>query len=64
MMYTRDNYSLSPAAISQIDRAMELADALEDCIDVYMQEIANEDTQATRMMARSILADRLGGDDE
>lgn len=61
MMY---RYNLTDNATDQIMRAMELADALEDCIDVYMQEIANEDTQATRMMARSILADRLGGDDE
>lgn len=61
MMY---RYNLTDGATDQIMRAMELADALEDCIDVYMQEIANEDTQATRMMARSILADRLGGDDE
>lgn len=62
MMYR--SYNLTDNATDQIMRAMELADALEDCIDVYMQEIANEDTQATRMMARSILADRLGGDDE
>lgn len=54
------DYTLTAAATTQIDRAMELADALQDCIDVYMQEIAGEDSIPVRMMARSILAERLG----
>ena len=54
------NYALSHAAAEQIDRAMELADELMDCLDIYMQEIASEDSISVRMMARSILAQRLG----
>ena len=54
------DYTLTAAATTQIDRAIELADALQDCIDVYMQEIASEDSISVRMMARSILAQRLG----
>lgn len=59
MMYDRD-YCLTTEAVEQISRAMELADALEDCIDVYMQEIAEDDPLGVRMMARNILAQRLG----
>lgn len=50
---------MTPAATAQIDRAMELADELMDCLDIYMQEIAGEDSIPVRMMARSILAERL-----
>ena len=49
------------AATTKVDRAMELADELMDCLDIYMQEIASEDSISVRMMARSILAERLGG---
>ena len=48
------------AATTKVDRAMELADELMDCLDIYMQEIASEDSISVRMMARSILAQRLG----
>lgn len=51
------NYS---AATTKVERAMELADELMDCLDIYMQEIASEDSISVRMMARSILAQRLG----
>lgn len=51
---------LTQRAAEQISRAMELADALEDCVDVYMQEIAEEDSQGVRMMACHILGQRLG----
>lgn len=54
------NYCLTAKAVDQIVRAMELADALQDCVDIYMKEIAGEDTLPTRMMARCILAQRLG----
>lgn len=48
------------AATTKVERAMELADELMDCLDIYMQEIASEDSISVRMMARSILAQRLG----
>lgn len=48
------------AATTKVDRAMELADELMDCLDIYMQEIASEDSVSVRMMARSIIAQRLG----
>ena len=48
------------AATTKVERAMELADELMDCLDIYMQEIASEDSISVRKMARSILAQRLG----
>lgn len=48
------------AATTKVERAMELADELMDCLDIYMQEIASEDSISVRMMARNILAQRLG----
>lgn len=60
MMY---RYNLTDDATDQIMRAMELADALHDCVDVYMQEIAEEDSLPTRMLARRLLAQRLGDDE-
>lgn len=53
------DYTLTPAATTKVERATELADELMDCIDIYMQEIASEDSISVRMMARSILAERL-----
>lgn len=54
------DYTMTPAATTKVERAMELADELMDCLDIYMQEIASEDSISVRMMARSILAQRLG----
>lgn len=51
---------MTPAATTKVERAMELADELMDCLDIYMQEIASEDSISVRTMARSILAQRLG----
>lgn len=62
MTYDRD-WCLTGEAVNQIARAMELADALEDCIDIYMQEIAEDDPLAVQLLARGILAQRLSDRD-
>ena len=62
MTYDRD-WCLTSEAVGQIARAMELADALEDCIDIYMQEIAEDDSLTVQLLARGILAQRLSDRD-
>ncbi|MBR3795732.1 MAG: hypothetical protein IKK34_06855 [Clostridia bacterium] len=62
MTYDRD-WCLTSEAVNQIARAMELADALEDCIDIYMQEIAEDDPLSVQLLARGILAQRLSDRD-
>lgn len=43
----------------RIERATMLAEVLEDCVNLYMEEIADDEPRETRQLARQMLARKL-----
>lgn len=43
----------------RMERASLLAEVLEDCVNLYMAEIADDEPRETRQLARQMLARRL-----
>lgn len=54
-------YPIDPAADEQMARARVLAEVLEDCVDLYMREIAEDEPEDVQRRARIILAMKLTG---